>query len=148
MNILRQYKLHNLGIKTLIDFPRLMDYVYSKISNLSKLELESYPTSVFFMDSNNKYIFSFDKSNSCLYLRYRNFCEKIRNDFNLSDDDAMSFVQMVIEESADKKFEKNKYSHFIVINYAEEIYEDRIRLSYFMNGGLIEEVEKEYKTQK
>ncbi len=97
MQLLRQYKLHRLGIPIDSKYLNIFKFVDSKFLNLQKFEMEGYPSVGFYMDSKNSAIIQFNTVNKYVGIKYIGFWEVLESRYGLQEEDIRDFIKNISE---------------------------------------------------
>ena len=95
MNLIRAYKLQQLGIKINPLHKEIIDYVNSKFDNLKRVNLYTGLTSYYF-DKNNEYVFEFTYRDD-LFIRYEGLWIVLEKHFAMNFLEINNFFKFIVE---------------------------------------------------
>lgn len=119
MSLLRKYKCYILTNEVDDTTKEIFDFVNDKLKNLALFKYNEFKYHTFYINSDNKCIFSYDNSfkiNS-LYIRYEEFWKILVSKYKLKHYDVQEFIEYKI-----KKIYK------LNVKTSKQLYDNHIKL--------------------
>ena len=70
MYLIRKYKIHQITPILTDKELEIINFINSKINNLSELKSNNHPDSIFFMDKYNRWVLEENNKDKIIYVRY------------------------------------------------------------------------------
>jgi hypothetical protein len=102
-NLLRRYKIHQITPVLNKKELEIINFIKGKINNLTEYKDKNYPDSIFFMNSEGKYILELDDKNEYLGVRYEGFWEVLGTKYKLNYTDIQFIIQGMMEIAFKRK---------------------------------------------
>jgi hypothetical protein len=105
-NLIRKYKIHQITPVLNKRELEIINFIKGKISNLTEFKDNNHPKSLFFMNSEGKWILEQDDTYERLYVRYEDFWEVLKTKYKLDYTD----IQLLIQSMVEIAFKRNVYT--------------------------------------
>jgi hypothetical protein len=105
-NLIRKYKIHQITPVLNNDELEIIEFIKGKVSNLTEYKDRKYPDSLFFMNSEGKWILEQNGKNESLWVRYEGFWEVLEIKYQLNYSD----IQLIIHGMVELTFKRKVYT--------------------------------------
>jgi len=96
MNLTRKYKIHRLSPCLNKKEIEIISFIESMLKRLKLVKRDDYPESIFYVNSDDKFILEHDDENGRLWVRYNDFWEVLEEKYLLEYIDIQDIIRYMV----------------------------------------------------